>query len=84
MGQGNRFLEDVYRDSSCLIIRDIKKKGLGMIISLNVSDLSVQKVVVAFVDDNNLVTDGEDTEEKIDSIITTYDDLHLAIGRHIE
>jgi len=55
-----------------------------MIISSNVSDLSVQRVSVAFVNDNDLVTDREDAEEKMGRIVTTYNDLHSAMGGYIE
>ena len=51
-GQGNRFLGDVCRDSSCLIIRDIERMNIGMKFESRVSRERVLKVVVAFVDDN--------------------------------
>ena len=40
-GQGNRFSGDVCRDLSCLIIKDIEKKDLGMIVVLKVSNVVV-------------------------------------------
>ena len=55
-----------------------------MFIVSKVFEESIQKVFVAFVDNNDMVTDGEDAEENMNVIITEYNDLHSATGGHIE
>ena len=83
-GQGNRFSGDVYRDSSCLIIRSIERKKLGMKFESQVNRDIILKVSVAFVDNNDIVADGEDVEEDMKTILDDYNDLHLATGGYIE
>ena len=83
-GQGNRFSGDVCRDSSCLIIRSIERKNLGMQFESKVYGEIILKVSVAFVDDNDMVADGEEVEEDMKVILNDYNDLHSATGGHIE
>ena len=83
-GQGNRFSGDLCRDTSCLIIKEIERQKFGMIVVSNLSGQSVQKTAVAFVDDNDLIADGEEAERDMNNMITTYDDLHTASGGNMQ
>ena len=40
-GQGNKFSGDLCRDTSCLIIREIEKKRLGIFIESNVTKIVI-------------------------------------------
>ena len=42
------------------------------------------KASVAFVDDNDMVTDGENVEEIMKIITTEYNNLHSATGGYVE
>ena len=44
----------------------------------------ILKVSVAFVDDNDMVADGEDVEEDMKTILDDYNNLHSATGGYIE
>ena len=65
IGQGNCFLGDVYRDTSYLIIKEIERQELGMKICSKLTMKLAQIVAVAFVDNIELITDGEDAEYKM-------------------
>ena len=41
-------------------------------------------MAVAFVDNTDLIIDGEDTEYKIQLMLKIYNDLYLAIGGYIK
>ena len=84
IGQENRFLGDVYRGTLYLIIKEIEQKELGMKIYSKLAMKLAQIAAVAFVDDIDLITDGEYAEYKIQLILTIYNDLYLAIGGYIE
>ena len=64
-GQGNKFLWDMCRDTPCLIIRQLEKERLGMVIKSLHAAKKHQKVSALFVDDTNLVTDGELVEKNM-------------------
>jgi hypothetical protein len=83
-GQGNRFSGDVCRDLSCLIIRNIECKQVGMNIQSKLYGDTIQKVAVAFVDDNDMMSDGDDVNQKMKIIVTEYNDLYTATGGYIE
>jgi hypothetical protein len=83
-GQGNRFSGDVCRDSSCIIIRSIERKEVGMMLQSRIYDDKIQKVAVAFVDDNDMMSDGEEVGEKMKIITTEYNDLYTASGGYVE
>ena len=55
-----------------------------MIIESQVHGDKTQKVSVAFVDDNDIVTDGVEAEKNVETITNNYNDLHSAIDGHIE
>lgn len=44
----------------------------------------MQKASVAFVDDNDVITDGENVKENMKLIKTEYNNLHSATGGRIE
>ena len=71
-------------DIFCLIIKGIEKKNLGMIFKSTVSKESKQCVSVLFVDDTDLITEGENAESKMQEIINIYKSLHAATGGKIE
>ena len=83
-GQGNRFSGDVCRDLSCLIIKNIEQRGVGMKIKSRVCNDTMQKVAVAFVDDNDMISDGDEAQGKMNFIVTEYNDLHMATGGYME
>ena len=82
--QGNQFLGDVCRDSSCLIIRSIKRKDISMKFESQVHRDIIQKVSVVFVDSNAMIADREKVEEGMKIIINDCNALYSAIGEHIE
>ena len=45
-GKGNKNLGDMYRDVSCLIIRQLEKEGLGILIKSLCTVKTQQKVAV--------------------------------------
>jgi len=77
-------LGDICQDISCLIIKEIEKKNLGIIFRSNVSNEMEQCISVSFVNDNDLVIDRENAEEKIQEIIDIYETLHIVTGGKIE
>ena len=83
-GQGNRFSGNAYRDSSCLIARNIERMNAGINFESRVSREAILKVAVAFVDDNGMIADGENVEEDMKIISNECDDLHSATGGQIE
>ena len=64
-GQGNKFSGDIYRDISCLIIRQIEKENLRIQFKLMISTLQEQSMSVPFIDDTNLVIDEKEVEAKM-------------------
>ena len=83
-GQGNKFSGDVCRDVSCIIIKVIENKRLGVFFTNKESGEAIQCVSVAFVDDTDFMTNGENALNKMSEIISTYDRLHGATGGLIE
>ena len=82
--QGHKFSGDMCRDISCLIIRELEKRMLRVKFESVISNEIEQYVVVSFVDDNDLATDGENAEVKMQEIIDLYEILHAATGGKIE
>jgi hypothetical protein len=83
-GEGNKFLGDICRDISYLIIRELKKRMLGVKFKSVISNEIEQCVAVSFVDDNDLAIDSENVEVIMQEIIDLYEMLHAAIGGEIE
>ena len=55
-----------------------------MMIQSKVYGDRIQKVSVIFVDNNDIVTDGDEVEEKMKIITTDYNDLYTATGGYVE
>ena len=84
IGQGNKFSGDMCRDVSCIIIKVIENKRLGVFFINKLTGEVIQCVSVAFVDDTDFMTDGYNALEKMIQIIEIYDRLHGTIGGLIE
>ena len=83
-GQGNKFSGDMCRDVSCIIIKVIEKKGLGVKFENKANGETNQCVAVAFVDDTDFMTDGENATQQMQEILQIYDRYYGATGGHIE
>ena len=53
---------DLCRDMSCLIIRAIKKKQLGIIMKDTIEDINEQRVLVSFVNNIDLMINRKKLE----------------------
>ena len=62
-GQGNKFSGDMCRDVSCLIIRSIEKDGLGVKFIERETMQVEQIAAVRFVDDNDLIENGNNVND---------------------
>ena len=83
-GQGNQFSGDVCCDISCLIMKVIEKENLGMRLKSNITLLEEFITAVLFVNDADMITEGEKAEEKMQMILKIYNRLYTATGGHIE
>ena len=83
-GQGNKFSGDMYRDISCLIIRQLEKKNFGVNVESAVSNSKEQCTSVAFVDDIDLVEEGLEAATQMQEMIVEYDNLYSATRGHIQ
>ena len=83
-GQGNKFSGEVCRDTSCLIIKVLEKRGLGMKFGSKLTKVMVLIAAIAFVDDADLVAEGIDAESKMKIMLKLHDDLFAATGGYIE
>jgi len=83
-GQGNKFSGDMCRDVSCLIIKQLENKELGIICKSPSSQTREQCVSVSFVDDTDFITDGNQYEDKMQDIVNKYHQLYTATGGQIE
>ena len=63
--QGNCFLGDNSRDTSCFIIRRLEVEELGAMIRALISRKTVQQAALAFVDDKNLYSNKLKCNERI-------------------
>ena len=55
-----------------------------MILVSNLSRKLVQKAVVAYVNNNDLIINGEEAESDMSKIIKIYDNVHIASGGNIQ
>ena len=72
------------RDVSCIIICFIENKMLGIVFYDKISKEIIQCVAITFVDDTDFMTDGENSQAQMQSILDIYNKLYGAIGGHIE
>ena len=52
-GQGNKFSRDIWRDTSCLIIKVLENEELGMKFKSKLMELRILISVIAFIDDTD-------------------------------
>ena len=79
-GQGNKFSGEVCRDTSCLIIKVLEKRGLGMKFGSKLTKIMVLIAAIAFIDDADLVAEGIDAESKMKIMLKLHDDLFAVTG----
>ena len=72
------------RNMSYLIIKVLENKGLGMKFKSKLIELRILISTIAFVDDTDLVAEGNDVEQMIVDILQTQNNLHTATGGLIE
>ena len=83
-GQGNKFLGDLCRDMSCMIIKVLEKEELGIKYKSKLSQKEMMILAIAFVDDTDLVAEGTNIEVMMEEMLQKYNDLHIATGGLIE
>ena len=83
-GQGNKLSGDICRDTSCLIIKQLEKRNLGVEMTSKVTNHNELISAIAFVDDTDLVVEGENVEEKMNMMLNIYNKLYAATGGFIE
>ena len=83
-GQGNVFSGVACRDFSCLMFKQLEKKKLGMQIELNLNGKIEQRVVIAYVDDADFCTIGDDCEIKMQKIVSYYLKMYEATGDKVQ
>ena len=64
-GQGNKFSRDMCHDISCLIIRQLELQNLGITFLSIFTLLTVICSPISFVDDTDLIADGEKALQNI-------------------
>ena len=72
------------RDKSCLIVTEAKKEELGVQIKSKITEKNIQELVIAFMDDIDFNTAGEDYQTKMRKILDIYYKYYTAIGDFIE
>ena len=83
-GQGNRFSGDVCRDTSCLIMKVIEQEKVGMRLESVITKRDEVITSVMFVDDADMVSEGENAEANMQRILEIYNKLYSATGGYIE
>ena len=83
-GQGNKFLGDICRDTSCLMIRDLERRKFGIQMKSKVTSKQVLISAIAFVDDTDLLVEGDDGENTMNQMLGKHDELNAATGGYIE
>ena len=67
-----------------MIIKQVENKKLGITIASPCKNIEEQVVSISYVDDTDLMTDGEDDIEKMQESINEYDNYYGATGGKIE
>ena len=83
-GQGNCFSGDECRDTSCLIMRVIEKVNLGMKLKSHITSIKELIIAVLFVDDADMIEEGDEAEENMQEMLEIYNRLYSATGGYIE
>ena len=60
MGQGYVTSVNIYRDTSCLVIKPIEDQNIGIIIKDPISKEAESEIAVTFVDDTNFASEDKD------------------------
>ena len=79
-GQGNVFSGVACRDVSCLMFKQLEKKKLGTKIESKHDGNIEQRVVIACVDDADFCTSRDDSETKMQKIVSHHVRMHEATG----
>ena len=72
------------QDASCFMFRHLEQLNLGVKITIVRIGKSIQRVVIAFVNDTNFCTNGPFSERKMHMIIKMHFALHEATGGKIQ
>ena len=83
-GQENKFSSNMYRDVSCLITRQIEKEMIETFIIDKKTEEEIQCVAAAFVDDADLMTEGQKAIKLMQKILNMCNRLHRAMGSHVQ
>ena len=83
-GQGNKFSGDMCRDVSCIIIRVIENNLLGVLCINKISKEIIQCAAIAFVDDTDFMTDGEEAQSQMQEMLNICNRLHGDTSGQIE
>ena len=65
-------------------MRQLEKEGLGMVIETPHTAKTQQNISASFVDDNDLVADGELAEQNMHKMTDEHGDNHAATGGCVE
>ena len=68
----------------CLIIHDIEELKQGVIIIASISNSSIKRIAVAFVDNISFYINGEEYQKKIQAIVERYVRLYEATRGKVE
>ena len=64
-GQGNCFSGNNSRDISCFVIRQLEIEKLGAMIKAPISQITMQRAALVFVDNTNIYTNGLESKKRI-------------------
>ena len=84
MGQGNRFLGNGSWDTLCYILKNLENRKLEVALWALISNHTIQRVVIAFIDDTNFYTNRSQYKEKIQQMLAVYIRLYEVIGSAIQ
>ena len=83
-GQGNSLSGAICRDTSCIIFKYLEDQNLGAIIEIVRTNRIIQRVAIAFVDDTDFYTNGNEVRTKMQRIMNIYTSLYEATGGKVQ
>ena len=83
-GKGNMLSGCLCRDVSRLIFKELENKRLGIVMKSKHNKNVVQRVVIAFVDDSDFCTKGNECEKKMQEIVEYYTSMCEATGGKVQ
>ena len=83
-GQEDRFSGHVCWDILCLIIKLIEKEKVEIQLKLVITKIEEGIIVVLFIDDTDMISEGDTAREKMQKMLEIYNRLYLATRRYIE